>query len=238
MPGVFRLSDPEETDVALKLYGVEGTPIDTLMRLRGYKQGERCLLVGTAEGERDFAKLVAQKVGRACRAHGGMSATGYVTRKWEHGRFQDPYLRDALQDYGVVTDTLECTVTWANLEAVHAGVRRFCHSRPRTICMTHMSHFYPQGCNLYFIFITRMDSLADYRAYQAGILDAIQAHGASMSHHHGIGKMTAPWLEGQLGAAQLALFRTLKRHFDPNNVMNPGGTLALDLPDAERRGVR
>lgn len=238
MPGVFRLSDPEETDVALKLYGVEGTPIDTLMRLRGYQQGERCLLVGTAEGERDFAKLVAQKVARACRAHGGMSATGYVTRKWEHGRFQDPYLRDALQDYGVVTDTLECTVTWANLEAVHAGVRRFCHSRPRTICMTHMSHFYPQGCNLYFIFITRMDSLADYRAYQAGILDAIQAHGASMSHHHGIGKMTAPWLEGQLGAAQLALFRTLKRHFDPNNVMNPGGTLALDLPDAERRGVK
>jgi alkyldihydroxyacetonephosphate synthase len=234
-PCVFRLSDPEETDVALKLYGVEGTPIDALMRLRGYRQGERCLLVGTAEGERDFARLVARKVARTCRAHGAMSTTGFVTRAWEHGRFRDPYLRDALQDFGVVTDTLECSVSWANLEKVHAGVRAFCHSRPQTICMTHASHFYPQGCNLYFIFIGRMGSLDEYRAYQAGILDAIQASGATMSHHHGIGKMTAPWLEGQIGAAQLGLFRQLKAYFDPHGVMNPGGTLALDLPDSERR---
>lgn len=234
-PSVFRLSDPEETDVALKLYGIEGTPIDTLMRLRGYAQGERCLLLGTAEGERGFARLVARKTAAVCRAHGAMSATGYVTRAWEHGRYRDPYLRDALQDFGVVTDTLECSVTWSNLEHVHAGVREFCHSRPHTLCMTHMSHCYPQGCNLYFIFIARMASLDDYRAYQAGILDAIQAHGATMSHHHGIGKMTAPWLEGQIGAAQLGLFRQLKAYFDPHGVMNPGGTLALDLPDSERR---
>ena len=35
----------------------------------------------------------------------------------------------------------------------------------------------------------------------------------------------------------MALFRALKRHFDPLNVMNPGGTLALDLPDEKRRLV-
>ena len=237
LPSVFRLSDPEETDIALKLYGVEGTPIDTMMRLRGYKQGERCLLVGTADGDRDFAKLVARKVKRVCLAHGAMSATGLVTKKWEEGRFRDPYLRDALQDYGVITDTLECSVTWTSLQRVHTQVREFCHSRPNTICMTHMSHFYPQGCNLYFIFIARMSGLEEYREYQAGILDAIQKAGATMSHHHGIGKMTAPWLEGQIGKAQLGLFRQVKAYFDPKNVMNPGGTLALDLPDEQRRSV-
>jgi len=35
----------------------------------------------------------------------------------------------------------------------------------------------------------------------------------------------------------MSLFRALKAHFDPNNIMNPGGTLALDLPDSERRGA-
>ena len=103
--------------------------------------------------------------------------------------------------------------------------------------MTHMSHCYPQGCNLYFIFIARMSGLEEYREYQAGILDAIQKAGATMSHHHGIGKMTAPWLEGQIGKAQLGLFRQVKAYFDPKNVMNPGGTLALDLPDEQRRSV-
>jgi alkyldihydroxyacetonephosphate synthase len=101
--------------------------------------------------------------------------------------------------------------------------------------MAHASHFYPQGANLYFIFIARMDSVEEYLDYQAGILDAIRQHGATMSHHHGIGKMTAPWLEGQIGTNQLGVFRALKRHFDPYNIMNPGGTLALDLPPQKRR---
>ncbi len=233
-PSVFRLSDPEETDVALKLYGVEGPLVEAALGLFGMKAGKRCLLIGSTDGERGFAKHVRTQVGRACRRHGALSTTGWVTRSWEHGRFRDPYMREDLQDYGIMIDTLECTVTWDDLERVHRRVREFCKARPRTICMTHMSHCYPQGANLYFIFIARMDAIPEYLAYQSGILDAIQREGATMSHHHGIGKMTAPWLEGQLGKAQMELLRAIKRHLDPENLMNPGGTLALDLPDDAR----
>ncbi|HQO66421.1 MAG TPA: FAD-linked oxidase C-terminal domain-containing protein, partial [Spirochaetales bacterium] len=238
LPSVFRLSDPEESDVALRLYGVSGTPLDAAMTAFGYKPGERCLMLGTADGERGFARHVERRIKRICRRHGAMGTTSYVTRAWEHGRFRDPYLREDLQDFGIMIDTLECTVTWTNLEEVHTGVRAFCHSRPGTICMTHMSHFYPQGCNLYFIFIAKMDGLDEYLAYQAGILDAIQESGATMSHHHGIGKAFAPWLEGDVGPEAMAVFRALKRHFDPKGIMNPGGTLALDLPDEQRRLLR
>lgn len=233
-PSVFRLSDPEETDIALKLYGVEGTPIDTLMKLAGYKKGERCLFLGTSDGDADFTRLVAGKVKRVSRAYGGMSTTSYVTRSWEKGRFKDPYLREDMLDYGIVTDTLECAVNWEQLPAVHAEVRKFAKSRPGTICTTHTSHCYPQGANLYFIFIGRMDK-KEYIDYQRGMLDAIQRSGASMSHHHGIGKLIAPWLEGQIGRNQLEIFKALKKHFDPDNVMNPGGTLALDMPEKEKR---
>jgi alkyldihydroxyacetonephosphate synthase len=237
-PSVFRLSDPEESDLALKLYGVEGTAIDALMSARGFKKGARCLMLGTADGEAGFSRHVARMVKRICARRRAMSTTGFVVRAWEHGRFLDPYMREDFQDYGIMIDTLECSVNWTNLEEVHAGVREFCHSRPNTICMTHMSHFYPQGCNLYFIFMAKMDTLEEYLAYQGGILDAIQESGATMSHHHGIGKMTAPWLEGDIGGEAMALLRALKRHFDPGNIMNPGGTLALDLPDDARRSMR
>jgi len=234
-PSVFRLSDPEESDVALKLYGVDGTALDALISLRGYRKGERCLMLGTADGEAGFSRHVKRMVGRICARHGAMYTTGLVQKAWEHGRFRDPYMREDLQDYGVMIDTLECSVNWTNLEAVHTGVREFCHSRPDTICMTHMSHFYPQGCNLYFIFIAKMDSLDEYLAYQRGILDGIQAHGATMSHHHGIGKAFAPWLEGDVGPEAMAVYRALKKHFDPAGILNPGGTLGLDLPDGQRR---
>jgi len=237
-PSVFRLSDPEESDVALRLYGVSGTALDTLITARGYKPGERCLMLGTADGERGFARRVERMVKRIARRHGAMSTTSLVVRSWEHGRFRDPYMREDLQDYGIMIDTLECSVNWTNLEDIHTGVRAFCHSRPDTICMTHMSHFYPQGCNLYFIFIAKMDSLEEYLAYQAGVLDHIQKYGATMSHHHGIGKAFAPWLEGDVGPEAMAVYRALKRHFDPSGIMNPGGTLALDLPDDQRRLLR
>jgi alkyldihydroxyacetonephosphate synthase len=234
-PSVFRLSDPEETDVAFKLYGVEGTPLEPVLARLGYKPMERCLLLGHTDGDKDLGKLIHRKIRRICRQYGALYTTGYVTQRWEHGRFRDPYMREDLGDFGIMLDTLECGVSWANLHQVWAGVREVCHARPGTICMSHASHFYPQGTNLYFIFIARMDDLEEYLEYQASILDAIQASGAAMSHHHGIGRMTAPWLEDQIGTNQVEVFRALKRHFDPDNIMNPGGTLALDLPEEQRR---
>ena len=83
-----------------------------------------------------------------------------------------------------------------------------------------------------------MNDIDEYLSYQSGILDSIQKYGAAMSHHHGIGKMTAPWLEAELGKNQLDVIKALKNYFDPNNIMNPGGTLALDLPDEKTRNMK
>ena len=236
-PSVFRLSDPEETSVAFKLYGVADTPIDKLLTARGYKDGSRVLLLGFTEGEKSFSKNVKRQIGRICRRHSAMYTTGLVTKGWEHGRFTDPYLREDMGDYGLMLDTLECAVNWDNFMDVYDNVRRFCKSRPQTICMTHMSHFYPQGANLYFIFEAKMSELPEYLEYQRGIMDNIQKYGAAMSHHHGIGKMTAPWLEAQIGHEQMEVYRALKAHFDPHGIMNPGGTLGLDLSPDQRRDM-
>lgn len=228
MPAVYRISDPEETDVGLKLFGIHGTAVDTFMRLRGYRPMERCLFIGTAEGEKGYAKHVRKMIGKIFKKHGAMSLTGYATKKWEKTRYKEPYMREDLQDFGIVVDTLESAVTWDNLHRLHQGVRAFIKKRPGTICMTHASHFYPQGTNLYFIFIMKMDSVKSYLAFQRGVVDAITKFGGSPSHHHGMGRMLAPWLEPHIGKNQMAVIRALKKHFDPNRIMNPGGILDLD----------
>lgn len=234
-PSVFRVSDPEETGLMMRMYSVDESPLRHLFKLKGFKKDEMCLYLGFTNGEKMFSKNCANVVHRVCKKYGAMNLTGIVTKAWEKGRFNDPYLRDTIHDFGIITDTMECSVNWSNMAQVYRDVRAYCKSRPKTICLTHMSHVYPQGANLYFIFIVHMTDPEEFRRFHAGILDAIQKSGASMSHHHGIGKMFGPWLEGSVGKNEFDVFKTLKRHFDPDNIMNPGGTLGLDLPDDQKR---
>lgn len=235
MPSVFRISDQEETDIAMRLYGISGTPIDAMLKIRGFKPMERSLFIGQADGEKGFAKNVKKNVKRIAKKYGAMNLTGYPVTKWEHGRYRDPYMREDLHDYGIIIDTLETSVTWSTLHHIHQGVRKYIKKRKGTICMTHGSHFYSQGTNLYFIFIGKYKNLKDYKKFQEGVIDAIEKHGGSLSHHHGVGKMIGPWMERHLGKEQVNVLRVLKRHFDPHSILNPGGTLGLDLKAGETR---
>ena len=140
-------------------------------------------------------------------------------------------MREDLNDFDVYIDTLETGVTWDKLHQVHRSVRAFIKTRPRTLCLTHCSHFYPQGTNLYFIFIGRFKDALEFKTFQREIIDRIEQAGGSLSHHHGVGKMIAPLMERHLGREQMGILRALKHHFDPHNIMNPGGTLGLDLQD-------
>ncbi len=237
-PSVFRLSDPEETDVAMRMYHIHASPADTVLKTLGYQPMQRCLLLGSCDGDKAYARLVKRTIAKIARKYRAFPLTTFgVTQRWEKSRFTDPYLREDLMDFGILIDTLECAVTWDQMANVHAHVRKFVKSHPKTVCMTHLSHAYPQGANLYFIFIKYTTDINEYLELQYGILQAIQESGASMSHHHGIGKQTAPWLESQIGTANMDVLRTLKQHFDPDNIMNPGGTLGLDM-SAEQQEKR
>lgn len=226
MPAVFRISDAEETDRGLKHFGLSNFAAKYLA-LRGMVPMQRCICMGTVEGDSDYTKLVARKLKQVARRHGAISLGSSAVEKWEKTRYIEPYIREDLCEFGIMFDTLEAGVTWDNVHRLHQAVRTHIKSRPGTICMTHASHFYPQGTNLYFIFGGRMQ-LDEFRAFLASIVDVMVANGGSLSHHHGVGRMLAPWMEKTMGKEQMDVLRALKHHFDPNNIMNPGGQLGLD----------
>ncbi len=228
MPAVFRISDPEETVMGLKLYGVEGTFFDKIMRLKGFKPMERCLCIGHTEGEIGFSKHVKKMIKKICKKNKAMYLTGLPLKNWRTGRYTDPYMREDLHDYGIIADTVESSINWSSLHKLHKGVREVIKNRPNTICLTHASHFYPQGTNLYFVFIATYKNIDEYKKFLGHIIKTIQYNGGSPSHHHGVGKMFAPALEEHLGQEQMNILKALKHHFDPNNILNPGGQMGLD----------
>lgn len=227
MPAVFRISDPEETHHGLKLYGIEDTIFDKLMNLRGYKPMQRCLFLATADGEKHFTKNIKKRVHKICKKHKAMYLTAFPVKKWEPGRYRDPYLREDLMDFGILIDTLETSVKWDNIHEVYQKCREYVKSRSKTICLTHASHFYAQGTNLYFIFIIKENDREAYKKFQRGLIDMIQKSGGSLSHHHGVGRMIGPWMKEHLGENQMNVLKELRKYFDPNNIMNPGGQMGI-----------
>ena len=232
LPHLFRLSDPEETELAFRMKGFTDSWTDRYLRFRGYRAGERTLMLVGVEGDPRHARAVASRIGAVARSHGAMKTGADPVRRWFKQRYSSAYLRDPLMDLGIMTDTLETAVTWEKLLPLWKSVRAYIKSRPRTTCMIHISHVYENGANLYFTFLSPMAKgreLEDYQVFHKGLVDTIVSCGGSLSHHHGVGRALAPWMETQHGKVGMELNAAIKDHLDPNGIMNPGGMLGLDL---------
>ena len=226
LPAVLRISDAEETEFAFAYSGFSGSLIDQLITLLGFKPDQRCLCLATADGDKSFTRNVQRRMKSICKKRGAFYLGGSPAKIWEKGRFTVAE-REDLMDYGVLIDTLETSVKWDNLHEIHQKVRAYIKNRPDTMCATHASHFYPQGTNLYFIYSFVGTNIEEYLEFQQGIIDTIVESGGTPSHHHGIGRLASPVIETYLGKENMDVLKALKRYFDPNNIMNPGGVLGI-----------
>ena len=234
LPAVFRISDAFETENAFQMYPQPPIIEWVLDKVLGMKPGKRCLCMGTVEGEASFTKLVQKKIARIAKKHGAFSTGAGPSKIWEKDRYTSFLIGEAISDFDIVMDTVETPVKWDNLHHIHDSVLKYAHSVPGTTCFGHMSHFYPYGTNLYFIFGVK-GSVEDYVKYRTALVDAMVKAGGTPSHHHGVGRLMHQWIEGFLGKNEMDVLRTLKRHFDPNNIMNPGAQLGLDVPEHLKR---
>ena len=233
LPAVLRVSDAEETDHAFQMYP-QMSSVEWFLKARGLVQGKRSICMSTIEGDRDFTKLVGKKIKHIAKSHGGMSIGGKGAKTWEKERYLSFLIGETITDYNILMETVETPVRWDNIHHIHDSVMAYAHSVPGTMCISHASHFYPQGTNLYFIFGIK-GSVEDYIAYRTGLVDAMVKAGGTPSHHHGVGRLMNQWMESVLGKQEMDALRAIKKHFDPNNIMNPGGTLGLDIPNEAKR---
>jgi alkyldihydroxyacetonephosphate synthase len=122
---------------------------------------------------------------------------------------------------GAFSDTMEVAAPWSKLQAVYEAVRAALGEY--VLVLAHLSHAYPDGCSIYFTFSGvengEVGALYD-RAWRAALTAAIDA-GATLSHHHGVGRSKAPLLGRELGLGVELVQRTMKA-CDPDGILNPG----------------
>jgi alkyldihydroxyacetonephosphate synthase len=134
---------------------------------------------------------------------------------------------------GIVVDTAEISGSWSVLPDLFEEVVRSLTAIEGTLAASaHQSHAYPDGACLYFTFGGRGPEGDDawreryYRQAWDTVTDATLAHGAAISHHHGIGLNRSRFLPRALGTGFDVLVG-LKESFDPIGILNPG---KLGLP--------
>ena len=215
-PTVLRLSDENETAINL------AHPDEV-----GGESSGGALMIAGFEGEASTVRARREVVTERLASLGGHPLGEESGQSWVAGRFDGPYLRDSLLDVGVLVETLETATFWSNLSRLHAAVTAAVTGAldgdsPLVLC--HISHVYETGASLYFTVAAREqdDAIAQWAVAKQAAGDAIVAAGATITHHHAVGRDHLPWLADEIGPVGVEMLRAVKERLDPQGVLNPG----------------
>jgi len=197
-----------------------------------------CQLVFIFEGEPAEVAEDRERAARVCAGHRGRDLGEAPARAWQEHRYSVSYRQSPVFRAGAFSDTMEVAAPWSKLKAVYDDVRRALGRY--VIVLAHLSHVYPDGCSIYFTFSAMTDSdekaLALYDTLWPAALAAALGAGATLSHHHGVGRSKAPLMSAELGYG-VEMMRRLKRAWDPAQVLNPGALIPKETPTPRKPGA-
>ena len=218
-PTILRLSDEAETFV-----GLAKKPNEV-----GAADASGCLMI---TGYEDTAEHVASTRAAVTEILGGLGGTVLGEEggaSWASGRFHGPYLRDSLLDVGVLAETLETATFWSNMTALYDGVRNavtesLTAKGTPPIVLCHISHVYTTGVSLYFTVVAKQteDPLTQWLEAKSAASTAMTDMGATITHHHAVGRDHKPWLKKEIGPVGVEILRAIKERIDPAGILNPG----------------
>jgi alkyldihydroxyacetonephosphate synthase len=235
-------SYPDFTTMAAALRGVKRAETGAAV-LRGYDETDAQLGFGALKhttGCVALAGFPAGPPGLAARTQAAtaiLRTTGtelgasYGEHWWQHRN-------DAVQTFaqimgpertfgtGVIVDTMEVAGLWSAVPRLYDGIKTALSAHAQAVAC-HLSHLYPSGSSLYFTFlITGADDHDAETRYCEAWPQAARTcteAGGTLTHHHGVGRLKAPFLAGELGETGTGVLSTIRKALDPAGIMNPKG---------------
>lgn len=187
-----------------------------------------CRMIIGLEGSRIRTEVEARLTFTEIERAGGVDLGEDPGLEWYENRYAVSYGMSKVFRQGAFVDTMEVAATWDRLMDLYRAVRAAIAEHGAV--MAHFSHAYPDGCSIYFTFAghgdTRAESERIYDAIWDAGMRATSRVGGTISHHHGIGLLKAPYMRAEHREA-LRILAAVKETLDPDNILNPG---KLGLP--------
>jgi alkyldihydroxyacetonephosphate synthase len=175
--------------------------------------------------------LDARKQAAAAILHASGTELGarYGEHWWQHRN-------DAVQTFaqimgpertfgtGVIVDTMEVAGLWSAVPRLYESIRAALSAHAQAVAC-HLSHLYPSGSSLYFTFLIGAaddrEAEASYRAAWHAAAKSCTEAGGTITHHHGVGRLKAPFLAQDLGDTGASVLTRIRQALDPAGIMNP-----------------
>jgi alkyldihydroxyacetonephosphate synthase len=203
--------------------------------------GTSVLLIGFESADHPVAPWMDRAL-EIARGHGGTgearfsddqaerAGRGEAAGSWRTAFLDAPYLFNTLVSLGVVVDTFETACTWDRFETLHASIGAAVGEAMRAACgggvlSCRFTHVYPDGPAPYYTFVAPGRAgaeLEQWRAIKDAASEALSAGGATITHHHAVGRTHRPWYDRERPEPFALALRAAKRALDPDWLLNPG----------------
>jgi alkyldihydroxyacetonephosphate synthase len=156
------------------------------------------------------------------------------SKQWREVFLEAPYLQSALISLGVMADTFETACTWDRFEALHADVTASVSACLDTLGTPgrvgcRFTHVYPDGPAPYYTFIAPQhpsDPVGQWKAVKTAASEALVRNGATITHHHAVGRTHMPWYARERPELFARCLRAARHELDPDGILNPGVLIA------------
>lgn len=204
--------------------------------------GSHVLIVGFESADHPLDAWIGRAL-ELCADHGGSCPEGPVIRSggeragdaggagsWKQAFVEAPYLMNVMVSLGVIVDTFETAIPWNRFEALHGAVMDGMNDAMHRVCgggsiSCRFTHVYPDGPAPYYTFLapSRAGSeLEQWAELKRVASDTLIEHGATITHHHAVGRVHRPWYERQRPEPFADALWAAKGALDPAGILNPG----------------
>ncbi len=168
----------------------------------------------------------------------GAAREGGAVDSWRSAFLQAPYLRDVLVAMGVLSETFETAITWERFPTLHERVMAAAGQAVADACglpvgagpgSAHVScrltHVYADGPAPYYTVLApavRGEEVEQWAAVKRAVSRVLSEGGATITHHHAVGRDHRPWYDRQRPDVFAAALTAAKRALDPAAILNPG----------------
>jgi alkyldihydroxyacetonephosphate synthase len=214
--------------------------------ISGSGDGSRSILIVTFESADHELEAWMARAAEICRAHRGeVPEAGPATRTdeaaaregaaglWRSAFIRGGHLHDAYVRLGLVQETFETAITWDRFPELHAAIleatrRAVAEQCGQGIVSCRLAYVYPDGPAPYYTVVApgRAGSeLEQWAAIKEAASDVLVRLGATITHHHAVGRYHRRWYDRQRPALFAEALIAARRALDPAGIMNPGALI-------------